>query len=86
MVGWGLRPDLNVALNFSTLIMSLRQSPFQSPAEAVFVSGLPLIKLLLGFKKVRLFCPIKYLRIRNATACSGVYSTPYQELKLSSVG
>lgn len=74
--GWGLGPDLNVALNFSTLIMFLRQFLFQIPVEAVFVSGLPLIKPLLCFKKRRMFCPIKYSRIRNVTACSGVCSTP----------
>jgi hypothetical protein len=51
MAGWGLRPDLNVALNFSTLIMALRQSLFKIPVEAVFVRELPLIKLLLGLKK-----------------------------------
>jgi hypothetical protein len=67
--------------------MSLRKSLFQLPVEAVFVSELSLIKLLLGFKKNRyMFCPIKYSRIRTVTACCGVCSTPYQEMKSRSVG
>jgi len=49
VAGWGLRPDLNIALNLLTLIMSLRKSLFQIPIEAVFFSELSLIKLLLGF-------------------------------------
>jgi len=56
-VGWGLRPDLNIALNHLTLIMSLRKSLFQIPVEAVFVSELSLIKLLLGLKKMARVLP-----------------------------
>jgi len=52
----------------------------------VFFSELPLIKLLLGFKKRGMFCPIKNSWIRIVTTDCGVCSTPYKELKSGSVG
>jgi hypothetical protein len=45
----GVRPDLNVALNFSTSIISSRKYLFQIPVEAKFVSELSLTKFPLDF-------------------------------------